>query len=476
MTSPNELHNNFTSQEEELESQILEFGKSIFASLGQEQPSIFSSSNHMARLMQWSMKKPDFKVSLFRLVDVLPQLRSSRAIAEHVAEYLSKSGKDMGGLIGWGLSGSARSIRTRISSLFVRRGVTEMAKMFIAGESPAKAVRKLIDMRKRNLAFTVDLLGEYCVSEKEARVYLDRYLEALRVFKQKHSAFPSQPLVAGHPADQSPICISVKLSALYSQCSPLNFERSVDVLSERLSVIVREAAAMKASVYVDAEDSSTNPIIYSTFKRVFSSAEFRDFPLPGAVVQAYARHSAEVLEDLKRFAIQRGSPISVRLVKGAYWDQETMQCKQMNWESPLWEKKPQSDAQFEKLSRFLLDHHALFMPAFASHNIRSLAHAVCYAEQRGLNNKNFELQMLYGMAEPIAQSFAKRGFLVRLYVPLGDMIVGMGYLVRRLLENTSNESFLRHTFHDSDQVAALLANPRQHVSDTVAERSRLAPP
>jgi RHH-type proline utilization regulon transcriptional repressor/proline dehydrogenase/delta 1-pyrroline-5-carboxylate dehydrogenase len=365
----------------------------------------------------------------------------------------------MGGLIGWGLAGGPRSLRARLAAPFVRRGVTQMAKMFIAGESPTSALSKLISMRKRNLTFTVDLLGEYCVSEKEAQIYLDRYLEALKVFGEKRSRFGNSTIVQDHPADLSPICISVKLSALYSQCSPLNFDRSVSVLSERLSQIVRQAAKLKASLYVDAEDSSNNPIIYTTFKKVFGSEEFKKFPYPGAVVQAYSKHSEAVLEDLKAFSHSRGSPIAIRLVKGAYWDQETMQCKQMNWESPLWEKKNQSDVHFEKLSRFLLDNHRYFLPAFASHNIRSLSHAICYADSLGLSNKDFELQMLYGMAEPIARAFSKRGYLVRLYVPLGNMIVGMGYLVRRLLENTSNESFLKHTFHDSNQVAELLVDP-----------------
>ena len=447
------------TQLNQLEKQIVEFGTEVFKAIGQEQPSIFSGSNQMAKLMQWSMQKPEFKISLFRLVDVLPQVRSSKAIAQHVAEYLSGSGKEMGGLIGWALSGGPSSLRARLASLFVRRGVTEMAKMFIAGQSPTDATSKLINLRKNNLAFTVDLLGEYCVSEKEAQIYLERYLEALEVFGRKQKKFPQRDLVVGHPADRSPICISVKLTALYSQCSPLNFERSVEILSERLSRIVREAVKVQASVYVDAEDSANNPIIYATFKKVFGSEEFRNFPLPGAVVQAYAKNSLELLQDLRQFAVDRGSPIAVRLVKGAYWDQETMQCRQMNWESPLWEKKYQSDQNFEKLSEYLLDNHNSFLPAFASHNIRSLSHAVCYAESLGLSNKQFELQMLYGMAEPIAKAFAKKGYLVRLYVPLGNLIVGMGYLVRRLLENTSNESFLKHTFHDSSQVAQLLAKP-----------------
>ena len=159
------------------------------------------------------------------------------------------------------------------------------------------------------------------------------------------------------------------------------------------------------------------------------------------------------------YAKKRGRPIAVRLVKGAYWDLETIGSQQNNWPSPLWSKKESSDANYEALSRLLIDNHDVVLPAFGSHNVRSLAHACMYAKQKGLSNKDFELQMLYGMAEPIALSFTKQGYLTRLYVPLGEMLPGMGYLVRRLLENTSNESFLRHTFFDASTVDELLREP-----------------
>jgi RHH-type proline utilization regulon transcriptional repressor/proline dehydrogenase/delta 1-pyrroline-5-carboxylate dehydrogenase len=105
------------------------------------------------------------------------------------------------------------------------------------------------------------------------------------------------------------------------------------------------------------------------------------------------------------------------------------------------------------------------LPAFGSHNIRSLSHACCYAEHIGLSPRDFEIQVLYGMAEPIAEAFMKRGYLVRMYVPLGELLPGMGYLVRRLLENTSNESFLKHTFFDSDEVSTLLREPHMQPED-----------
>jgi RHH-type proline utilization regulon transcriptional repressor/proline dehydrogenase/delta 1-pyrroline-5-carboxylate dehydrogenase len=185
----------------------------------------------------------------------------------------------------------------------------------------------------------------------------------------------------------------------------------------------------------------------------------RDFPYPGIVVQAYSKSAGIILNDLITFAKSRQAPIAVRLVKGAYWDHETILSAQYGWPSPLFAKKESSDANYEALSRVLIDNHQHCLPAFGSHNVRSLSHAVCYATANGLSVKDYELQMLYGMAEPIAKAFAKKGYLVRLYVPLGEMLPGMGYLVRRLLENTSNESFLRHTFFDAQKVDELLKTP-----------------
>lgn len=444
-----------------LEEAIKKFGREIFSAVGEERPSTFNKNFWTGKIMEWSMSQPDFKVNMFRLVDVLPSLRSSSSIASHVNEYLADAAANIHGLVEWGVNLKPDSFRAMLTSALVKKSVEQMAAQFIAGEDPQDALKQLKRLRKAGIAFTTDLLGEFSVSEKEALHYVQRYLDALKTFGAEIPSWPeAKPIVAKHPGEQTPICISVKLTALYSQCHYMNFDRSVQVLSERLSEIATQARKVNALIYVDAEDSANNPIIYETFKRVFASAEHKDFPYPGIVVQAYAKASAQVLDDLLKYAKQRGAPIAVRLVKGAYWDHETILSRQYNWPSPLFSHKSSSDAQYEKLSRTLIDAGECVLPAFGSHNIRSLAHACCYAESKNVPPSRFELQMLYGMAEPIAKAFASKGFLVRLYVPLGQMLPGMGYLVRRLLENTSNESFLRHTFFDAQQVDQLLQAPQ----------------
>lgn len=444
-----------------LNSRVIQFGRDIFNDIGSAQPSTFDKNYWNGRLMEWSMQKPELKINLFRLVDVLPVLKNSHSVADHVREYLGDAAQAIHPALGWGLSLSRNSVGAAAAAFFVRQGVQQMASQFIAGKSPDDALKVLKKLRSNRYSYTVDLLGEFCVCEEEASDYLNRYMEALDVFGKVMPTWKeSQPLVIGHPGEVSPVCISVKLTALYSQTSCLNFDRSVDVLSARLTEIARKAKSVGGTLYVDAEDTGNNSIIYEAFYRVFGSAEFKDFHYPGIVVQAYSRGAQQRIEDLLAFARRRGAPIAIRLVKGAYWDWERVVSAQNHWEFPLFSQKESSDAFYEHLSRMLLDNHSICLAAFGSHNIRSLSHACCYAERLGLTPKDFEIQVLYGMADPIAKAFVSRGYLVRMYVPLGELLPGMGYLVRRLLENTSNESFLRHTFFDSTQVDKLLAEPK----------------
>jgi RHH-type proline utilization regulon transcriptional repressor/proline dehydrogenase/delta 1-pyrroline-5-carboxylate dehydrogenase len=460
----------------ELNQRIVDFGRDVFVDLDEYHLSPLDIRYWNGRLMEWSMRQPEFKVNLFRLVDVLPTLRTPEAIADHVRQYLTEPANKIHPSLGWLVGLSASRIGTSLTATAVKLGVQQMASLFIAGQSPTNSLSVLKRLRQDGYSFTVDLLGEFCVCEPEAIEYQNRYLDALDTFGATIPGWAAgRPLIEGHPGELSPVCISVKLSALYSQTGVLNFDRSVSVLSERLSEIVRRARKFGALVYVDAEDTGNNSIIYETFKRVFGSPEFRDFPYPGIVIQAYSKSSPDRVDEMLSFARSRGGPIAVRLVKGAYWDFERVISAQNHWEFPLWEEKRLSDACYEHLTRVLLDNHEVCLPAFGSHNIRSLSHACCYAVSRGLSPKDFEIQVLYGMAEPIAHAFATRGYLTRMYVPLGDLLPGMGYLVRRLLENTSNESFLRHTFFDHSEVTELLEDPSRAQPARLKDRD-ISPP
>ena len=153
----------------------------------------------------------------------------------------------------------------------------------------------------------------------------------------------------------------------------------------------------------------------------------------------------------------------MRLVKGAYWDYEKIKAAQNGWPIPVFLQKPESDANFETLTRILLENEAIVTAAFGSHNVRSIAHAQAMAEQLGIDRSRFEFQLLYGMAGPIKRALVEMGYRVREYCPVGELLPGMSYLVRRLLENTSNEGFLRAKFSDNVSAADLLRDPNELV-------------
>jgi RHH-type proline utilization regulon transcriptional repressor/proline dehydrogenase/delta 1-pyrroline-5-carboxylate dehydrogenase len=425
-----------TPDQAALEQRIRQLGSEI---LLQSQAATDSAKD---RLVEWAMRDGAVRTALFRFVDVLPALRNSADVIRHAQEYLAPVADGFPGIAPWGLKLHPHSLPAKAAAAIIQQQVRSLAARFILGETPADALPALRGIRKAGMTYTVDLLGEAVVSEREADDYLARYLD-----------------LVGALADAAlPVRISVKLSALYSQARPVAFQRTVAALSDRLAAIVREAIRRDGAVCVDMEHTGLTDITLETVRRVFCSAEFRDNDRLGFVLQAYLRRTERDLAGILHWLRQRGAPVAIRLVKGAYWDTETAQAQLKNWPIPVWRQKANTDAAFEKLSRALLDHRQLVFPAFASHNVRSLCHAIAYAEQIGLHPTAFELQVLRGMADSIAASFAKRGYRLRQYCPIGPLLPGMAYLVRRLLENTSNVGFLRRSSHQTDP-ATLLAAP-----------------
>jgi RHH-type proline utilization regulon transcriptional repressor/proline dehydrogenase/delta 1-pyrroline-5-carboxylate dehydrogenase len=188
--------------------------------------------------------------------------------------------------------------------------------------------------------------------------------------------------------------------------------------------------------------------------------EFAAGPSTGIVLQAYLRESPDMLSRILAWseAHTERPPLVVRLVKGAYWDHEVIEARQHGWAAPVFEDKAACDRNYEELTRRLLDARPLVKVAIASHNLRSVSHAIAYDQSTGGDKGNLEFQILRGLGDDLAKALASFDLQVRAYCPVGDLVAGMAYLVRRLLENTANDSFL------SDQAAGrpieeLLAAP-----------------
>ncbi|WP_447972265.1 proline dehydrogenase family protein [Nitrospira sp. Kam-Ns4a] len=424
-------------------------------------PTVFTPDWWTGALLEWCLKDEPFKVQLFRFIDVLPALRRDEQAARLFEEYFR--GTDLGaGVLGWGMrAAAATGLGARLSGKALRAQVDRMARTFIAGPSAAEALPRLLDLWRSGRGCSVDLLGETTVSEREADQYRDRCLDALRLLGQATPAWPATPLLERDQFGPVPRAqLSVKLSALYSQLDPIDPEGSFAAVAGRLRPILDLAVALPAAVTFDMEHAELKDLTLDIFTRLLSEDAYRAYPHGGIALQAYHKDSAADLDRLLRWVRQRGAPITVRLVKGAYWDSDTIMHRQRGWSVPVFAHKWETDASYEALTRTLIAHADRVRPAFGTHNLRSLAQAEAAAQASGLAPEAYEYQMIYGMAEPLQAAVVKYGRRLRIYVPLGEILPGMAYLVRRLLENTSNESFLRRRYVESVPLEELLAPPR----------------
>ena len=326
----------------------------------------------------------------------------------------------------------------------VKANVTSMASQFVAGATPSDLVKRFKANAAAGIATTIDLLGETVVSQSEADVFLQRNIDVLDTVA-KAIGSGSEPCFSdmGPKGPLPRLNLSVKVSALTPEVHPADPQRSVLALKDRLRPILRRASEIGAFINFDMESYGLKDLTLSLFRSILAEEEFRTGPAIGIAMQAYLRDCERDLRDLIAWARSAKRPIVVRLVKGAYWDYETTLAGQRGWPVPVWAEKSESDANYEKLSVLLLQNADIAAPAFASHNVRSCAHAIAQADRLGIDPRIYEFQALYGMADELKSALVSSGRRVREYCPVGDLLPGMAYLVRRLLENTSNEGFLR---------------------------------
>jgi RHH-type transcriptional regulator, proline utilization regulon repressor / proline dehydrogenase / delta 1-pyrroline-5-carboxylate dehydrogenase len=455
-----------------IQAEVERRGMQIFDLVDRNPESIFSKAGFYQRMMEFSMRDEHFKVQMFRFVDVLASLRRGSDIVQHLDEYFADMRNGYAPLIRTGVS-LARIVPI-ISGKFLRWNVSGMARQFIAGRNPEDVMKTLRKKRRQGIGFTVDLLGEAVVSEEEAAEYMGRCQELLEHLARETRGW-TDPL--GKNSELFPVVnVSVKISALYSQMNPADPADAIAHLAPRLRPILRRAKELGAFINFDMESYAHKNATLELFRTLFTEPEFRDWPHAGIVIQAYLRDAETDLRDLIAWGRARGTRFTVRLVKGAYWDYEKIKSTQNGWVIPVWLQKPESDANFERLTRILLENESIVTSAFGSHNVRSIAYAQALAEELRIDRTRFEFQLLYGMAGPIKRALVDMGYRVREYSPVGELLPGMSYLVRRLLENTSNEGFLRAKFSEHVSATQLLRDPRELVNGVVpaAERGGLA--
>jgi RHH-type proline utilization regulon transcriptional repressor/proline dehydrogenase/delta 1-pyrroline-5-carboxylate dehydrogenase len=443
----------------DLDARTKQFGREIFARLDRQGPVLFTRAWLEDKLMGLGMHDPALKVQLFRFVDTLPYLKEPADVARHLREYLNEAKDELPWWARWG----TRLIPVLGPALAfaARHGAEQMARKFIAGSNVGEALDAVRRMRDRRLAFTIDLLGEATITETEADHVQKQYLELLSGLTREVNALPEEPIIDRDDRGPIPrVNVSVKLSALYSQFDPIDPVGTGRAVRTRLQPILALAKRTGAFVNFDMEQYSFKDTTLSIFRDILSEPEFRDWPHVGIAIQAYLRDTETDLHQLLDWAKNvRKTPVWIRLVKGAYWDYETVIAAQNHWPVPVFTQKWQSDANYEKLTEFLFANVDWLVPAFGSHNVRSIAHAMAVAERFRVPPQRYEFQMLYGMADAIKEAIQSLGHRVRIYTPYGQLLPGMAYLVRRLLENSSNDSFLRQGFAEGLSEELLLRDP-----------------
>jgi proline dehydrogenase len=447
--------------DEALEKELFDVGKKLARAMPSSARRPLKALDDKA--MDYASQDAELKAALFRFVDVVPACRNLDDLARHLTAFLEEVDEPPPPIAVAMRMGASKTGRKALGAA-AATGVRHMAHRFIVGESPKAAMGDLRELWKDGVATSVDLLGEATVTQSEAQRYADRCADALEVLVADTARWPDRPQLERDSAGPLPRAnLSVKVSALTPLLRPDAPERGKRDAADRLRPLLRQANELGAHLHIDMESMDSRDAVLELILELLAEDEFREGPSAGLVLQAYLRDSPQTLDTILAWLAGAGSarahPLTIRLVKGAYWDHEIVEARQHGWSVPVFEVKADSDRNFEELTRRLLDARPAVRVAIASHNLRSIAHAIAYNRLSGGDDADLELQVLRGLGDPLQDAIAAQGTLrVRTYCPVGDLVAGMAYLVRRLLENTSNESFL-HEQARGAKLEELLAPP-----------------
>jgi proline dehydrogenase len=397
-----------------------------------------------ARAMDLASSDRELQAALFRFVDVAPACRSLDDLARHLTGFLDEVSDAPPPIAAAMRMSGTRAGRAALGAA-AAGGVRHLAHRFIVGETPAAALGTLRKLWERGVASSVDLLGEATVTEAEADRYAARCAEAIDELATATRRWSQRPLLEADrsgPLPRANVC--VKISALTPLLRPDAPARGQRDAAARLRPLLRSAQAQGAHLHIDMESLDSREAVLELVLALLDEDEFRDGPSAGLVLQAYLTDSPAQLQQVQAWArsTRRRPPLTVRLVKGAYWDHELVQARRHGWEVPVFQDKHACDRNFEALTRELLAARPVLRVAIASHNLRSVSHAIACNRLSGGEDADLELQVLRGLGDELQHALASRGHRVRTYCPVGDLVAGMAYLVRRLLENTSNDGFL----------------------------------
>jgi RHH-type transcriptional regulator, proline utilization regulon repressor / proline dehydrogenase / delta 1-pyrroline-5-carboxylate dehydrogenase len=354
--------------------------------------------------------------------------------------------------------GSLKRLVARSGEPVIRQALRQAMKIlgdnFVLGRSIKDAISRAQPLERMGYRFSYDMLGEGARTTADAMRYFDRYVAALDAV-----GAAAKPLTATHAdALMARPGLSVKLSAIHPRFEPGKANQLVQDLTPKIVELATLARARGLTLTLDAEEQDRLDLELELFARAFLDPKLEAWSGLGIVVQAYGKRAIPTLRWLRRLAEQAGKRIPVRLVKGAYWDSEIKWAQERGLEDyPVFTRKMHTDVSYLACMRLLLSDPAAFYPQFATHN----AHSVAAAFVAG-GNDAYEFQRLHGMGEALYDEVVgdgKLGRACRIYAPVGGHEDLLAYLVRRLLENGANTSFVNRLADEHAPIDEIVRDP-----------------
>jgi RHH-type proline utilization regulon transcriptional repressor/proline dehydrogenase/delta 1-pyrroline-5-carboxylate dehydrogenase len=375
----------------------------------------------------------------------------------------------------WDFEAIWRRLVARLGEPVIRQAVVSAVRLlgrhFVLGRNMEEALKEARPLAERGFRFSFDMLGETAVTRADALRYLERYRGAVHAISR---AWPSRT----GPLFERP-GISIKLTALHPR---FEYAKRRDVLLELIPPLARlcaEAREAQLSVTIDAEESERLDLTLDAFETLGEEDALREWDGLGIAVQAYQKRALPVIGWLGQLAKTQRRVIPVRLVKGAYWDSEIKRAQELGLSDyPVFTRKVGTDTSYLACVRALLETRGIF-PQFATHN----AHTLSAVQAFSGTNRRFEFQRLHGMGEALYELYedvikpTRAGAATRIYAPVGSHEDLLAYLVRRLLENGANTSFVNRLANDKAPLEEMIADPVKRLMSVTPKRNpRIAKP
>lgn len=333
----------------------------------------------------------------------------------------------------------------------MRQAMKIMGHQFVMGRTISEALKRSVKKTNKDYRYSFDMLGEAALTDTDAGHYYDSYQSAIVSIGDA----PQN----GHADIFAAPNISVKLSALHPRYEFTHERRVLKELVPKVTALALQAKSSGIGLTIDAEEADRLELSLDIFAAVFRDSALKGWDGFGLALQTYQRRARTALRFVQDLAADRGRKIPVRLVKGAYWDTEIKHAQELGLQSyPVFTRKVHTDVSYLACARQALDAEALIYPQFATHNAHTLASVLHYAG----SNRNFEFQRLHGMGEELYSEVVdedKFNRPCRVYAPVGSHEDLLPYLVRRLLENGANTSFVNRIVDESIKVEDIVADP-----------------